>query len=122
MKITSLIEMARSYSVTLTNRDFKHVSIILRQGHIMAIGTNRRKTHPLSQKYNYRFGELHSELDALRQIRRTQRDKLILINFRFNKRGDLKLSNPCSQCSIWCYDAFDRIFASQNDGVIKQLK
>lgn len=122
MKLKYLKDVASKYATTLHQRDFRHVSIILQKGTILAIGINRRRTHPIAHKLKYNFNEPHSELDALRQVRKDMRHNLTLVNFRFNRRGDMKKSNPCSKCINWCDEVFDRIWASQDDGTLQRLK
>lgn len=97
-------------------RRFKHVSLILKKNKIISIGTNNNKTHPLAKKYEYRFSEKHSELDALIKIPKELRSKLVLVNFRFNNAGQLKMSCPCSKCLPWCLEIFDDIYYSTQLG------
>ena len=100
-------------------RSHNHVSIITRDNRILGIGINRRKTHPLAATYVYRFGELHSELDALIKIPKNQRYNMTLINFRFGPKGNMKLSKPCTKCLPWCCSLFEDIWYSIPDGLVK---
>ena len=101
-------------------RPKKHVSIIVRKNEIVAVGTNHFRTHPLAKKYGYRFDEVHSELDALLRYK-GEKDNLKLINYRFNRFGDMRMSKPCRYCLPWCDIVFDDIWYSTNDGM-KNLK
>jgi hypothetical protein len=101
------------------HRNHNHVSLILQEGKLHGVGTNKRKTHPLAMKYGYRSCELHSELDALLKIPRWDRYNLLLINFRFGPKGDIKLSKPCALCLPWCIQAFDEIYYSVPDGLVQ---
>lgn len=100
-------------------RKKKHVSVVYKKNQIIAIGTNDYKTHPQAQKLGYRFSEVHSELDAYNKVpfhRRT--GKLILLNFRFNRFGDLRMSKPCRLCMPWCSVIFDQIYYSDRQGCL----
>ena len=114
-KIIKTIEVARP--VTLANpRPKKHTSLIIRKGNIVSIGTNQNKTHPLAKKYGYRYNEVHSELDALLRYK-GPKDNLKLINYRFNRFGDMRMSKPCCVCLPWCGVIFNDIWYSTNDGI-----
>lgn len=101
------------------NRDFRHVSFIVRRNNILAIGTNIRKTHPEAAQIGYRYSEPHSELAALIKIPNQHRRNLTLVNFRFNKTGDLRLSAPCKFCIPWCNEVFEEIYYSNDDGMVR---
>lgn len=120
MEITKYKKIAwEEYLESDNNRNYNHVSIIANSSRVLGIGTNKRKTHPLAMKYGYRNCELHSELDALLQIDKLFRRDMILINFRFNPKGEMLLSKPCRLCLPWCYDSFDEIYYSIPDGLVQ---
>jgi hypothetical protein len=92
---------------------------VVADNRIVGIGTNKRKTHPLAMKYGYRNCELHSELDALLKVPKNQQSDLVLINFRFGPKGDMKLSKPCAKCLPWCINTFDEIYYSIPNGLVQ---
>ena len=98
-------------------RPKKHVSVIVRKNDIVSVGTNNFRTHPLAKKYGYRFDEVHSELDALLRYR-GPKDNLKLINFRYNRFGDMRMSKPCCNCLPWCLAIFDEIWYTTNSGLV----
>lgn len=114
-QLTKLTEQARSISSTIEGRDFRHVSMILRKGIVIAVGVNEKKTHPLAKIHGYQFEDRHSELDAFIRVPSGTRDKLTLVNFRFNNRGELRMSKPCKKCMAWCCSIFDRIYYSTSE-------
>ena len=97
-------------------RTFKHVSLILRRGNIVSVGTNNHRTHPLAKKYGYRFDEVHSELDALLRYKGSK-NNLTLVNYRINNQGEFRMSKPCSLCLPWCSAIFDKIYYSTPNGI-----
>ena len=97
-------------------RSKKHVSLIVRKNEIVSVGTNKFRTHPMAKKFGYRFEEVHSELDALLRYR-GPKDNLTLVNFRYNRFGDMRISKPCSKCLPWCVSLFDNIWHSTNEGM-----
>ena len=120
MDITKYREIAyKEFQNINQHRSHNHVSLILQEGKLHGVGINKRKTHPLAMKYGYRSCELHSELDALLKIPRWDRNDLLLINFRFGPKGDMKLSKPCALCLPWCIQAFDEIYYSVPDGLVQ---
>ena len=103
--------------ILINPRPKKHVSIIAHKNIIVAAGVNRTKTHPLAKKYGYMFGEMHSELDAVRRIK--PQDGLILINYRMNRFFELRNARPCSKCMPWCLALFKEIYYTTNNGIKK---
>lgn len=97
-------------------RPKKHVSIIVRKNEIVSIGTNTFRTHPMAKKLGYRFDEVHSELDALLRYK-GPKDSLKLLNFRFNRFEDMRMSKPCCKCLPWCVALFDEIWYTTNYGL-----
>lgn len=95
-------------------RQKKHVSLIVVRNRIISIGTNQHKSHPRARQIGYRYDEVHSELDAL--IRCKERKNLELVNFRFNRFGEMRISRPCDLCAPWCKMMFDRIYFSTRTG------
>lgn len=120
MDITKYREIAKEVVFNAERwRNHNHASIVLSNNRILGIGTNRRKTHPMAMKYGYRSCELHSELDALLKVPKNLRKDMILLNFRFGPKGDMKLSKPCKLCLPWCIDTFKEIYYSVPDGLVQ---
>jgi len=61
---------------------------------------------------------MHSELDAYRKIPKNYRGlKLTLVNVRFNRFQELRMSRPCELCTPWCREVFDNIYYTDNEGI-----
>jgi len=116
-KILELTGIALPVSLKIP-RPKKHVSIIVRKNEIVSVGTNNFRTHPEAKKCGYFFDEVHSELDALLRYK-GQKDNLKLINFRFNRFGDMRMSKPCCKCLPWCVSVFDKIWYTTNNGLVE---
>jgi len=119
MKIEKYTEAAMEVALEIERRK-KHVSLVVRNGVVESVGVNQFKTHPLAKKYGYRYDEVHSELDALIRYR-GPKDGLTLLNFRFNRFGEMRMSKPCKLCMPWCDVVFDEIFYTTTEG-IRRLK
>lgn len=119
-KINELKNIA--HNIAMINPDpNRHISIILKKKKIVAIGTNGGKSHTEAKRRNYWSEIPHSELAAFMRVHHTMRDNLTLINFRFNKRGEMRLSRPCHRCLPWCKNVFKEIHYSTDLGM-EQLK
>lgn len=114
-KRNKYIDMAIPISLSI-QRPKKHVSIIVRKNEVVSVGTNNFRTHPMAKKLGYRFEEVHSELDALLRYK-GPKDNLKLLNFRFNRFKDMRMSKPCCKCLPWCVALFDEIWYTTNDGL-----
>ena len=102
---------------------FRHAALCLdSSGHIVAVGTNSRKTHPQQAEYAKRVGRpqkvsLHAELAALIRARV---DVETLIVCRINKNGDLRNSKPCPVCALALEEAgVEEVWFSTDKGFEK---
>lgn len=121
MKIESVIEnylpIAKPLSMAM-ERQKKHISLVIYKKKIISIGQNIFKTHPDTIKLGYRTPDMHSELDAYRKVPDNLRgEKLILLNFRFNRFGEFRNSKPCPICAKWCNEAFHKIYYTNDEGL-----
>ena len=114
-KLERIKQIAMPTSMSIA-RPKKHVSIIVRKNEIVSVGTNNFRTHPKAKELGYRFDEVHSELDALLRYK-GPKDNLVLLNFRYNRFGDMRMSKPCCKCLPWCIALFDDIWYSTNKGI-----
>ena len=117
-KIDRLLNLAMPICFDIP-RSKKHVSLILRKGKILSVGTNAFKGHPIARKIGYRFEEQHSELNAF--LKCSEKDKLSLINIRFNKSSEMRMARPCSLCLPWCTAIFEHIYYTCPDGHVREL-
>ena len=114
-KIQKAVDVAMPISINI-ERPKKHVSVIVRKNEIVSVGTNNFRTHPKAKELGYRFDEVHSELDALLRYK-GEKNNLTLVNFRYNRFGDMRMSKPCCLCLPWCKAIFDSIWYTTNDGI-----
>ena len=115
--IEQFVPIAKPLSMAM-DRQKKHISLVIHKRKIIAVGQNIFKTHPDTFRLGYRCAEMHSELDAWRKIPKNMRgEKLILLNFRFNRFGNFRNSKPCPVCAKWCEEAFHKIYYTNDDGI-----
>ncbi len=117
-RLDRFLNMAKPLCLDIP-RSKKHVSLIIRKGRLMAVGTNIFKGHPLAKTLGYRFEEQHSELNAL--LKCQEKDKLILLNARFNKNLEMRMARPCPLCLPWCVGVFQEIYYTCPDGKVRLL-
>ena len=122
--VKNYIPIARDIvKLNFNNKNFFHVSIITtKTGQYLSCGVNGTKTHPLNQRFNYRNNEIHSELAAYLGIR-WKETPFNLINFRFNKQFELRLSKPCNCCMnlLSTIGNLNEIWYSTNEGEMKRI-
>ena len=115
--IENFVPIAKPLSMAM-ERQKKHISLVIYKRKIVAVGQNIFKTHPDTIRLGYRPADMHSELDAFRKVPKSLRtEKLILLNFRFNRFGNFRNSKPCPVCSKWCSEIFHKIYYTTDDGV-----
>jgi hypothetical protein len=82
-----------------TNSDTRHFSFLVRKNSINSVGYNYiTKTHPIAFKLGYKWPTQHSELSAILNFSGKEISDYYMINFRFDKMGNLALSKPCKGC------------------------
>jgi hypothetical protein len=121
MNIDTVIEnylpIAKPLSMAM-ERQKKHISLVIYKKKIISVGQNIFKTHPYTLKLGYRTADMHSEFDAFRKIpKNLLGEKLILLNFRFNRFGQARNSKPCPVCSKWCDEVFHKIYYTTDEGL-----
>lgn len=117
-KVNKYRSLAWSTASSLVDRPNKHVSMIFLKDQLVAIGINSKyKTHPLARKYGYLFDNMHSELAAWLQVRHMEHQKMTLVNWHFNNRGQMKLAKPCDKCLQWVLTAFHEIWYTTPSGL-----
>ena len=117
--------------MTATFSDYKKQSIgcvAVYQGHIIGVGYNTTKTHPLQRYYNqYRHSwdkneippSLHAEINCLNSIRNLDINfsKVKLYIYRIRHDQDCGLSRPCPSCMAAIKDFGIRdVYYTTNDG------
>ena len=101
-----------------------HVSIILDKQSILSVGTSQDKTHTMVDRLYHHYSSMHSEVSAFTQLNKymlgvnDKIGKLTLVNFSFNRKGDIRLSKPCAICAGWCYNIFGDVYYTTNDGLL----
>jgi hypothetical protein len=118
--VESFITVARAIADVEFDSDFqfRHVSLIIKNKSIVGVGTNVRKTHTFNERNGYKEAYLHSEAAAYANIK-YKNGPFVLLNFRFNKNGELRNSRPCKYCYAFCVNIFDEIWYSTDNGMVK---
>lgn len=87
---------------------YMHYSFVIQDNKIVDYGTNSNKTPPVHHGYNKRCliddtfkPKTHSEYAAYMRAKGLLKPKSFeIINLRFNKVGELRLSKPCDCCYL----------------------
>ena len=82
-----------------TDSDTRHFSFLVRKNSINSVGYNFvNKTHTIAKKVGYKWPTIHSELSAILNFSGKEVSNYYMINFRFDKMGNLSMSKPCKGC------------------------
>lgn len=98
----------------------QHGSILVKDNKILAIGFNKRKSHPLMGPIKH----IHSEVDTIIQCNSKRIDipGSILFNGRVTKTGIIGMSKPCSICEMVLRNAgVVKVFYTDSEGNIKEM-
>ncbi len=69
------------------HRQYRHVTLVLKGGAVLAHGYNR--------------GHRHSEVNALSHLWPNKRKGVSILNVMFRKNGEMGIARPCEGC--WAY-------------------
>lgn len=131
----SIIQQSLDIALTLlpkaknsrnSRNKFFHFAFGFKKSRLLAIGQNNpEKTHPQALMLAKRFNTdtehpyLHAETDLISRLwgKHYIDNSLKMVVIRLNKRGQLRCSKPCEQCSH-ILQALDitKIWWSDNDG------
>jgi hypothetical protein len=112
----------------------RHFSFIIYKKKIVAIGTNRKKTHPtnlIHRKVSIKTGmdfsdQKHtcSEFNAvsrLKNLTNINTKKCTLINLRYNRNKKIALASPCMSCiSLLKHHEFKSVLFTTDNGNYEQ--
>jgi len=95
------LSLALSLHPNDTSLRCHHYAFLIRNGRIFKIGWNKRKTHPITARYNYHEGivYIHAELDVILKSKLEDLSEYSLFSVRIMKNGEFGLARPCSGCS-----------------------
>lgn len=106
--------------IELPDAHNKHFSFIVIRNKILSVGWNLSfTTHPIANKYGYRFSSIHSELKSLREFPYPPSvlSKCVLINIRIMSDGTIGMSRPCVKCQKLLRDfGISKIYYTNRDG------
>lgn len=131
-----LSEVAESLIDWTENVRCRHFSFILYKKRIIAIGTNKPKTHPtnlINRKVSVKTGEdfsdqkhICSEFSAitkLKNLTNIDTKKCTLVNLRYDRNKKVNSSYPCMSCrSLLSYFEFKNIYCSDSTGNFQSIK
>ena len=105
------------------NRRHRHFSFLCHRSNIIAFGyAQKAKTHTKAERW-FQFNSIHSEFDALRQVRLMDLTGCYLVNIRILLNGRLSLSRPCKCCARMITELGVRdIYYSQSDGSFGHMR
>jgi hypothetical protein len=98
-----IIEVSYALLDRNLNPKYRHFSFILDGSHILKVGLNQQKTHPITLKYKYFTNRIHSELSACIRLGFENAQGLIMVNTRIGlDNNKLANSKPCFACQNLC--------------------
>ena len=101
MKFKKLVKLSRQM-LDLPDSRRKHFSYILMNNRVVSVGYNLGfKTHPLANRYHYRFNAIHSELSAIKNFPYPPSllNKCKMVNIRIMADKSVGMSKPCGKCA-----------------------
>ena len=124
MQFANLVRISRKL-IDLPDSRTKHFSFILLRNKVVSLGYNLTwKTTPLSNRYNYRFSNLHSEVAAIRNFPYPIffLPKFRMVNVRIMANGEIGLSKPCDICQKLLKDfGVNELYYSKHGGDFGEL-
>lgn len=114
--IAKCLKLAKEFN-NETPIDTEHFSFIVRKNHIESIGWNlKEKTHPIADKFNYRWPTVHSELSSILNYDGNF-NKVYMVNIRISKGGRILIAKPCKHCQeLLLHYGIDKVIYSTEFG------
>jgi deoxycytidylate deaminase len=87
--------LAKAAALKGQHRQYRVGACIVHAGHVIAVGFNKNKTHPLMGRVKH----LHAEVDALlhvKDVKKTYGADIYVT--RCNKNGRVGMAKPCETC------------------------
>lgn len=110
----NLMRVARSVAMTSNFGRIKIGAVVADKKHIISVGANEKKTHPLQKFYNennVEYGKsdhlkhhIHAEISCIINAKHDLRGCTMYI-FREDRNGDLNMCRPCKACYQMIKDA-----------------
>ena len=124
--------IAKELAYTSEYNRYKIGCVIVMKKHIISVGINSNKTHPIQKYYNqYRFDikkypshhSLHAEIQALVSVPYgIDLNDAVLYTYREHANGDLAKSRPCPSCLQMIKDRnIKKIFYTTDDGYCEEI-
>lgn len=88
--------LARKLSYKSDYHSHRLGAVIVRNGDIVGVGFNKRKTHPLSKT---RFNNIHAELSAVLNSGQESLYGCDIYVYRETKLGQPAMARPCAHCA-----------------------
>ena len=80
-----MVNLLKKIAMKSDHKNYKHATIVLRGGAVVAFGAN--------------LGKRHSEVVALSKIWPNKRKGCRIVNIRIRRDGSFGMSKPCKNCS-----------------------
>lgn len=102
----------------------KHAAAVVIRNRVVGLGTNIRKTHPISYKYGknkeaiYLHAETHAIKNALRTISLKEMKRATLYVARVDRNSEMAMSKPCEGCERCIKDyGIKHVIYTTNEGI-----
>ena len=125
MNLSRIIKLSRDRKKNEQCTKSFHIAWIFRKNKVISVASNRLKSHPKKNQYNYKkFSTgVCAELRAVLKARRDDFSGCKIIILRIDNNNELAYSRPC----IGCIDMiqkldFSRAFYSNSKGGFESLK
>ena len=134
-KYKRLEDIAESLLDWQNNKRCQHFSFILCKKRIVAIGSNRLKTHPINLK-NRKISQTTgddisdqkftcSEFNAIRKLKtltNIDTKRCVIVNIRYDRTGKLAQAKPCMSCqNLLRYFEFKKIVWTNIEGKYEEV-
>lgn len=129
-RIQTYVDLAiRQAQQADSNLPHRHGCVLIKAGRVINVSHNKlgfssfgRRFHSEADKVPSK-ASMHAELRAILNLDRTLTEGASLLVVRINRKGELRMSKPCSMCK--CSTAFvgiKKIYYSTNEGDIEVMK
>lgn len=120
------LKLAQNVASNSNYGKLRHGALLIKGGSIINTAFNKDKFSSFGERFrdsDYGPATHHAELSCISGICRSKTNGASIFVVRINKKGQLRLSKPCSMChQALKHAGIKKVYYSTNDGSIEMYK
>lgn len=119
------IELAKREAYKSSYKRFRHGAVLVRGGSVINTSANHNDYCSFARRFRTEPGcsTIHAEIGSILGVDRSQTEGSIVYVARLNKKGEVKLSRPCSMCvNTLRFVGIKKVIYTVDENTIKSMR